>query len=253
LTCSSIRDSSDGALATEYGRVSPLGAWSCTYCPALNAIGRSQLDAKPTDVRRGVLQLGERPGEVADGVDVHTLVKVDLTLDGQVTPWPGHTDQCRAFVSFAFQQGVRGRVAQVEVTVQHLRLARAAGAVSAGVRQPHALSQAGIEHGLVLAALDLNTERFNGDDVGAHWPASRSRRKAQQRFVPDPEVRQRAAGSAASGSSNSRQSRMVLASKSGSYAAHGPTSCATNSPNGIAFGARKHAAEQNSGLPSQCT
>ena len=66
------------------------------------------------------------------------------------------------------QRELRGR-AQFKLTVQHLHLARGAEAVTAGMRQPHARAQAGIEDGLAFASLDRMPQRLDGDSV-AHTP-----------------------------------------------------------------------------------
>jgi hypothetical protein len=81
---------------------------------------------------------------------------------------PGDADERRAVLPFAVEQGVGRGVAEVELAVKHARLAGAARPVGAGVGQPHAVAQAGVEHGLVLAARNLGAERLHGDGVRSH-------------------------------------------------------------------------------------
>ena len=95
----------------------------------------------------------------------HTLLDVDVGLDGDVGVRGGHADERLALVALGLHEGEGAGGIVVHVALDDLHLARGAGAVGAGVGQPHPGPQAGVEDGLVGPALDRPPERLDVDGV----------------------------------------------------------------------------------------
>ena len=114
-----------------------------------------EVDHEPAGLPGDVLERDQGAGEVLHRVVDHTLLEIDVGLDRDVGFRGGDAGQRLALVALELHQGeVRG-VVVLDVAVEHLHLAGAAGAVRAGVREPHPGTQAGVEDRLVGPALDL--------------------------------------------------------------------------------------------------
>ena len=92
-----------------------------------------EVDEQPACLAGHVLDRHQRPGEVPDGVEGHALLHVDVGLDDHVRGRGGHADERPAFGPLAVQEGEIGGVVVLHLPVDDLDLARAAGAVGAGV------------------------------------------------------------------------------------------------------------------------
>src|SRR5699024_9619576 len=110
----------------------------------------------------------DRPGEVLYRVDLHVLVDVEVGLDRHVLARHGAAGEELPFVPLEVHQGEAARLTQVHLAVEFVDLAGRAGAVGTAVWQPHPGAQTGIEDRLVLGALDLAADGFDGDRVGGH-------------------------------------------------------------------------------------
>ncbi len=149
--CSSIR-SSCGALAIEKARVA-LDAGHLQH-QVLAGLERSRLGGaqpEPADRRRQHAGLDQLGVEVLQRQELRIGVFVDLGLDHQVGLRRGAAGEDLAFVALEVHQREVGGLAVLALAFEHLHLAGAADAVAAGVRQPDAGAQAGVQHGLAVA------------------------------------------------------------------------------------------------------
>ena len=127
-----------------------------------------ELDDQAAGVPRDVLERHDGADVVLDRMHLDVLVDVDVGLDDDVGARLGAAGEQLALVALEVHERERARVTVVDVAVEHLALARRARAVGARVRQPDAVAEAGVEDGLVLAALDLTTEWLDGDRERLH-------------------------------------------------------------------------------------
>ena len=122
-----------------------------------------EVDHEPAGLPGDVVEHHHGADEVLHRVVDHALLEVDVRLDRDVGARGGDAGQRLALVALELHEGeVRG-VVVLDVAVEHLHLAGAAGAVRAGVREPHPGTQTGVEYRLVRPALDLPAERLDRD------------------------------------------------------------------------------------------
>ncbi len=135
-------------------------------------VDRAALDSEThaLDVMGEIVDRDHCSDEIAHRDFARVGVFLDIGLDGHVALQRRRAGEDEAVVALEIHQGEGRGLAMIDFAVQHLRLAGAAEAMSAGMWKIDAGAKTGVEDGLALLDLDrfaqgINRQLMHGHDT----------------------------------------------------------------------------------------